>query len=84
MNRILYFSTVWCGPCKAFKPLVNESISETGVNVEYIDADASRDLAMKYGISSVPTMIVVDPNGNIVRRHSGVMAKPQLLKFMGK
>jgi hypothetical protein len=29
-------------------------------------------------------MIVVDDSGNIVRRHSGVMAKPQLLKFMGK
>ena len=84
MNRILYFSTRHCGPCKAFKPLVNESISETGVNVVFVDADASRDLAMKYGISSVPTMIMVDANGNIVRRHSGVMAKPQLLKFMGK
>jgi thioredoxin-related protein len=64
--------------------MVNESISETGVNVEFVDADASRDLAMKYGISSVPTMVVLDDSGNIVRRHSGVMAKPQLLKFMAK
>ena len=82
MNQVLYFSTPWCGPCKAFKPLFNEVVNKSPVSINYIDADSSRELTLKYGITSVPTIVVIDERGNEIKRHSGVMAKPQLLNFL--
>ncbi len=52
-----YFSATWCGPCKAFKPIMNE-IANEGYSVEFIDVDQSQELAAKYGVRSVPTTII--------------------------
>lgn len=80
---IYYFSAVWCGPCKMFKPTVQAVSSELGTNVNYVDVDQQKDLAQRYGISSVPTIIVED-GGNVVYRNSGVMSKPQLTQVLSQ
>lgn len=77
MASILYFSTSWCGPCKMFKPVVQEVQSELGVSVQYVDAEASPDLASRYQVSSVPTIVVVD-GANVLYKHSGPLPKAQL------
>ena len=41
--KILYFTAVWCGPCKTFKPIVQQVMSETGTNVQFIDVDQDKD-----------------------------------------
>lgn len=74
---ILYFSTEWCGPCKMFKPVVQEVSNTVGVPVTYVDAQRQQDLAQKYSITSVPT-IIVEKQGNVVFRNTGVMPKQQL------
>lgn len=74
---VLYFSTAWCGPCKMFKPVVQQVSQETGVNVQFIDAEIS-PLAQTYQVTSVPTIIVLDNMNNIAFRNTGVMGKPQL------
>ena len=81
MADILYFTAAWCGPCKAFKPVVSEVVSETGKFVQVLDIDQNDIAVQKYSITSVPTMVVVE-NGNVLRRHSGVMSKQQLKSFI--
>lgn len=80
---VLYFTAAWCSPCKMFKPILQQVQSELGVNVNIIDVDLQRDLAQKYSITSVPT-IVVESNGNVVYRNSGVMSKPQLTQVLAQ
>lgn len=77
MAEILYFSTAQCGPCKILKPIVQQVATETGRHVTYIDAEASPDLALRYNVRKVPTIIVSD-NGNIIYQHSGNLSKQQL------
>ena len=62
---VLYFTAAWCGPCKMFKPVVEQVSAETGVSINYIDVDQQADLAAQYGISSVPT-ILVEKGGRVV------------------
>lgn len=80
---ILYFTAEWCGPCKMFKPTVQAVSAELGVSINYIDVDQQKDLAQRYGISSVPT-IIVENGGNVVYRNSGVMSKPQLTQVFSQ
>ena len=61
-----YFSAAWCGPCKAFKPVMTE-IKGEGYQVEFIDIDNLSDLAQEYNVRSVPT-VVIEENGKEVRR----------------
>lgn len=81
MANILYFSTTWCGPCKMFKPVVQEAMAETGVSVSFLDAEQNPDLAARYEIRSVPT-IVVEQGGTVVSRKTGVMSKPQVIQLL--
>lgn len=80
---ILYFTAEWCGPCKMFKPTVQAVSAEIGVSINYIDVDQQKDLTQRYGISSVPT-IIVENGGNVVYRNSGVMSKPQLTQVFSQ
>ena len=57
MNKILYFSAAWCGPCKALGPTV--------------DVDQDQALSAQYGVRSVPTLIKIDGSGNEVGRLVG-------------
>ena len=58
--NILYFSAAWCGPCKILKPVMTEISSErTDVNILYIDINQNMEIAGKYGIMSVPTLIFI-------------------------
>ena len=77
MKTIKYFSATWCGPCKTFKPVMNEVAGE-GHSVQFIDIDQSQDLAAKYGVRSVPTT-VIEENGIEVDRFIGAIPKQQVL-----
>ena len=72
-----YFSAAWCGPCKAFKPVMNE-IRNEGYYVEFIDIDMLTDLAQQYNVRSVPT-VVIEENGKEVSRFVGVIPKQQVI-----
>ena len=78
---VLYFTAAWCGPCKMFKPTVQAVSAETGVGISYVDVDQQPDIAQKYNISSVPT-IIVENDGNVLYRNSGVISKPQLTQVL--
>ena len=73
MKIAKYFTATWCGPCKAFKPIILELISE-GYNITIHDVDENQELASKYGVRSIPTM-VIEENGVEVDRFIGALPK---------
>lgn len=81
MTTIMYFSAAWCGPCKVFGPVMDSVSQDLGISVQRIDVDASRDLADKYQIRSVPTLIF-ERDGEIVHRQMGAMGKQQLVSLI--
>lgn len=68
MNKLLVFSASWCGPCKAFKPTLLELEQDKLV---YIDIDEMPEISKDYNVQSVPTVILVDDDGEEVTRLVG-------------
>ena len=75
MKEILYFSAPWCGPCKHFKPIM-ENVSNT-IPVRFINVDETPQLATQYGIRSVPTVIIIN-NGQVTNKKAGVLTEIQI------
>jgi thioredoxin 1 len=78
MKVAKYFSATWCGPCKQFKPIMEE-LSNEGYNIEFIDGDENRDLAIKYNIRSIPTT-VIEEEGKEINRLLGVKSKEEIIE----
>ena len=78
MKTMKYFSATWCGPCKAFKPIMNEIAGE-GYSIEFIDVDQEQNKATKYAVRSVPT-VVIEENGIEVDRFIGSIPKQMILE----
>lgn len=74
------FFATWCGPCKMLGPIVEEIGAECDGSfaVYKIDIDEAEDIAMDYGIMSVPTLIVFK-DGVEAERMIGVQPKPAIL-----
>ena len=79
MKTMKYFSAKWCGPCRAFRPIIEEITGEESIIVEFIDIDQEQNKATKYGVRSVPT-VVIEENGIEVDRFVGSMSKQQVLE----
>ena len=76
---VYYFSADWCGPCKMFKPVVQQVSQESKIFVNYVNVDYDAVLTEKYNIKSIPTIVIADDSGNAVFQNSGVMTRDQLL-----
>lgn len=64
MKKLILFTTEYCEPCKAFKPLfMSERAKYHDVIFSIVDATEERDLARKYKVRSVPTLVLLDDNG---------------------
>ena len=77
MKTAKYFSATWCGPCKQFKPIMEE-LSNEGYNIEFIDGDENSDLAIEYNIRSIPTT-VIEKEGKEINRLVGVKSKEEMI-----
>jgi len=77
MKTAKYFTATWCGPCKAFKPVMNEVASE-GYSVQILDIDQNKALTQQYNVRSVPTTII-EENGVEVDRFIGAIPKQSVL-----
>jgi len=75
------FWAEWCGPCRAVGPILEEISNEHGdkLKIVKLNTDEEGAIAMKYGISSIPTMNVF-VGGKIVKTIIGAKPKPALLK----
>ena len=77
------FWATWCAPCRMLGPVVEEVAEETegGAIVGKINVDDEMDLARKYRVASIPTLIVFK-NGQEVNRSVGVVEKEDILELL--
>ena len=82
-KRVLVdFYADWCGPCKILSPRVAEIANENkDLKVVKINVDQNEDLARKYNISSMPTLLVIE-KGKELNRAVGALSKITVLKFV--
>ena len=76
---IVDFFATWCGPCKMLSPILEkvEEDSKGDFNIVKVDVDESYDVAKKYGIMSVPTMIIFK-DGDEQEKIVGLRQKNQI------
>jgi thioredoxin 1 len=78
------FTATWCGPCKALAPIIERLADEFEgkVKVGKCDTDESRKIAQKYGVLSVPTVMVFR-GGQKTNQHVGNTTRDKLVKLLG-
>ena len=77
------FYAEWCGPCKIMKPRILDVAERMGDNVKVvqIDVDKEKELATRFRISSVPTLIIFK-NGKQQWRQNGIISALALMKLL--
>ena len=81
---VVDFWATWCGPCMQFKPVFHEAAEKYGNKVSFasVDVDACKEIAEKYKVSSIPTVIIVMPDGS-TREKTGFMTMEEFEAFLG-
>ena len=76
------FWASWCGPCRMLSPIVDEIAEQyTGLKVGKVNVDEQEELAIKFGIMSIPTLIVFK-GGQVVAQSVGVKSKEAILEML--
>jgi thioredoxin 1 len=75
----------WCGPCRALAPLLGKMASEFAdrVKIVKIDIDAEKEIAVKYQVDSIPTLLFF-AKGKLVQRTAGLMSEASLRSVLAK
>ncbi len=79
MKQLWYFSADWCGPCKQFGPVMDE-LAKQGMPIKKLNVDYTPDVAKRYGIKSVPTVILVE-NEQAKASFTGPRSAQQVIDF---
>lgn len=77
------FFATWCGPCRKIAPVIEELETELEgkAKVVKVDIDQSPDIASRYGVMSVPTLVVFE-NGEVKKQTIGAQPKAQILELL--
>ena len=79
---LMDFWAPWCGPCRMVVPLVEEIAEErSDIKVVKINVDEEQELAMQFGVMSIPTLVVMK-NGKVVNQATGARSKAQILAML--
>ena len=73
------FWAAWCTPCKMLSPIVDEEREE--VKFCKVNIDQESELAMRYGVMSIPTLILFK-SGQIAKKSIGLISKEELLQLL--
>ena len=79
---VVDFWAPWCGPCRQIAPIIEELASENGdVKIGKLNVDEGQEIAMKYGIANIPTILIFK-QGEVVERVTGVTPKSKLQEMI--
>lgn len=81
---LIDFYATWCGPCQTISPILEEvAVENRDIKLVRIDVDQNEALVNKYGITAMPTLIVME-NGQEINRSIGAIGKNDILKLLNK
>ena len=81
---LLDFFATWCGPCRMLAPVLEElDASNFPVQIVKVDTDEAPELAMEFGVQSIPTLFFIS-EGKVVRSTLGYKRKDQIIDFCKK
>ena len=78
---IMDFYGTWCMPCKILAPIVDKVVEDQGIKLAKVDVDNNTELVKRFGIMSVPTLIVFK-DGVEVAKSSGVVSESRILELI--
>ena len=79
---LLDFWATWCGPCKMIAPIVEQIAEErSDILVGKIDVDSQMELAVQFGIVSIPTLVIME-KGQLVEKSVGYQSREDILKLL--
>lgn len=89
MKKVIKFSASWCGPCRTMSPIVEKILKEDEfsnvVDFRPVDMDEDEEnLGGKYGIRSIPTILVVDDEDKVLDKIVGAVPEQSLRAFFQK
>lgn len=89
--KVHYFTADWCGPCRSFGPIMEDVQAERGfafeknsltIQTDIEQENANKALAQKFGVRSIPTVLVVNENGDVVATSVGGKDRSELVKWL--
>lgn len=82
--KLILFTGSWCVPCRKMKPLVKEVAGQFRIPLKLIDVEVEPDMANKYSVRAIPTLILLNNDDEVLDRKSGTMLKAQVEEFICK
>ncbi len=81
LPKLWDFWATWCPPCKQLKPTIEalEKEYEGKVEIKSIDVDQNKDLAQKFGVQAIPTLVFLDAKGNELSRIVGLVPQDTIV-----
>ena len=86
IDKVIDFNATWCGPCKAFAPIFEAVGDEYAgkIKFESVDVDENPELAEKYDVQSIPMVVLLDKDGNVIDSYIGFMEEEQFRQLLTK
>ena len=80
---VVDFYANWCGPCRMLRPVLEEIAKDNKIKFVSIDVDNIEELGTKYGIISIPCLILFQ-NGDEINRSVGLKSREEIERFIGE
>ena len=83
-TTVVDFYADWCGPCKMMAPAFERASAKVkDVKFAKVDVEGNQEIAMRYGVLSIPTTIVFK-NGNVKDMHTGALSEAEIVRLAEK
>jgi thioredoxin 1 len=80
--KLLKFYATWCAPCKGLTFVIDGVKDQLDTTIIDVDIEDNIELAQKYGVRTVPTLVLLDNKETVIKKSTGMLTEQQFLEFM--